>query len=127
MPGLKARAKTLVDLAAAGRLYAEERPVTLDPKAAALLTPAALALIQIWTDRVEDIEPFAPEQLEQAARDLATEHGVRLGDVAQPIRAALTGGAVSPPIFEVASILGKVEVLARLGDVQSALPDKSPD
>jgi glutamyl-tRNA synthetase len=127
MPGLKARAKTLVDLAAAGRLYAEERPVTLDAKAAALLTPAALALIQSWTDRVEDIEPFAPEQLEQAARDLATERGVKLGDVAQPIRAALTGGAVSPPIFEVASILGKVEVLARLGDVQSALPDKSPD
>jgi glutamyl-tRNA synthetase len=116
MPGLKSRAKTLVELATAARLYAEARPVSLDGKAAALLTPEALDLLQRWADRVAAQESFAPELLEQATRELAEEAGVKLGAVAQPLRAALTGSTISPPIFEVAAIFGKDETFARIRD-----------
>ncbi len=116
MPGLKARAKTLVELAAAARLYAEERPVVPDAKAAALLTPAALALLERWAERIADTPEFTAPVLEETARQLAHEAALKLGEVAQPLRAALTGTTISPPIFEVASILGRGEVLARLKD-----------
>jgi glutamyl-tRNA synthetase len=119
MDGLKARAKTLNDLAAASRLYAEERPVTPDAKAAAILTPPAVALLGVWLERVKSGQDFAAATLEQAARALAEERGVKLGELAQPLRAALTGSTISPPIFEVASIFGRDEVIARLEDLHS--------
>jgi glutamyl-tRNA synthetase len=114
MPGLKARAKTLVELAAAARLYAEDRPVTLQPKAAAILTGEARSLLSRWKSMAAAGSSFAAQDLEAAARNLAQDAGVKLGDVAQPLRAALTGSTISPPIFEVASIFGRDEVLARL-------------
>ena len=120
MGGLKARAKTLNDLAAAAKLYAEERPLTPDAKAAAILTPAALELLRAWLERVKSGPDFAAATLEHAARMLAEERGVKLGEMAQPLRAALTGSTISPPIFEVASIFGRDEVIARLEDVHSA-------
>ena len=122
MTGLKARAKTLVELAEAARFYIEERPVVLQPKAAQLMTPAALALLGKWAERIRSLEPSAPEPLEAAARALAEEAGVKLGEIAQPLRAALTGSTVSPPIFEVAAIFGRDEVLARIADRQAAGP-----
>jgi glutamyl-tRNA synthetase len=120
MGGLKARAKTLIELADAARLYAEERPVKLDVKAAAILTPAAVGLLDLWLERVLAASDFTAASLEQAARVLAEERGVKLGELAQPLRAALTGGTISPPVFEVASIFGKDEVIARLKDLHSA-------
>ncbi len=119
MPGLKARAKTLVELANAARVYVEERPVTIDPKAATLLTDAAKTLIERWAASVEH-DAFSPVSLESAARILAQESGVKLAGIAQPLRVALTGTTVSPPIFEVASILGRDEVLARIKDQKQA-------
>jgi glutamyl-tRNA synthetase len=120
MGGLKARAKTLNDLAAASRLYAEERPVTPDAKAAAILTPAAVELLTLWLERAIATPDFGAAALEQAARALAEERGVKLGELAQPLRAALTGGTISPPVFEVASIFGRDEVIARVKDLHSA-------
>ncbi len=117
MGGLKARAKTLNDLAASARLYAEERPVTPNAKAAGLLTTASVALLDRWLASAED---FSAAGLEQAARALTEEAGVKLGELAQPLRAALTGSTVSPPIFEVASIFGRDEVIARLKDLHIA-------
>jgi glutamyl-tRNA synthetase len=119
MAGLKARAKTLNELAVSARLYAEERPVKPDAKAAGLLTPAALELLGAWAGRALGGD-FAAATLEQAARTLAEERGIKLGELAQPLRAALTGSTVSPPIFEVAAILGKDEVAARLKDLNAA-------
>jgi glutamyl-tRNA synthetase len=119
MAGLKPRAKTLNDLAASARLYAQERPVEPDAKAAALLTPPARALLKRWLDAVIDTD-FSASTLEQAARSLSEETGVKLGELAQPLRAALTGSTVSPPIFEVASIFGRDEVIARLNNLHSA-------
>lgn len=120
MGGLKARAKTLNELAAAARLYAEERPVKPDAKAEALLTNTAQDLLVRWLEKVETAGDFTAGALEQAARALAEEAGVKLGELAQPLRAALTGSTVSPPIFEVASIFGRDEVIARLKDLHSA-------
>jgi glutamyl-tRNA synthetase len=113
MGGLKPRAKTLNDLAASARLYAQERPIEPDAKAAALLTQAARDLLSAWLVRVHASD-FSPAALEQAARTLAEERGIKLGEVAQPLRAALTGSTISPPVFEVASIFGRDEVIARV-------------
>ena len=120
MAGLRARAKTVNELAVAARLYAEERPVTPDAKAAAILTPAALELLGAWVGAVSATPDFTPATLEQAARMLAEARGVKLGELAQPLRAALTGTTISPPIFEVASIFGRDEVIARLNDLHPA-------
>jgi len=119
MGGLKPRAKTLNDLAASAKLYAQERPIEPDAKAAALLTPAALELLGAWADRAETGD-FSAAALEQAARTLAEERGVKLGELAQPLRAALTGSTISPPIFEVASIFGRNEVIARVKELLPA-------
>ena len=119
MPGLKARAKTLVDLTASAAFYARERPVALEPKAGAVLTPGARALLGRFVEKIADTEPFDAASLEAAARSLTEEMGVKLGDLAQPLRAALTGGTVSPPIFEVAAIFGRAETLGRLGDIDT--------
>jgi glutamyl-tRNA synthetase len=116
MVGLKARARTLNELAAAARLYAEERPVKPDAKAAAILTPEAVGLLEDWLVRLENAPNFSPTILEQSARTFAEERGIKLGELAQPLRAALTGSTISPPVFEVASIFGKDEVIARLKD-----------
>jgi glutamyl-tRNA synthetase len=118
MLGLKMRAKTLLELAAAAALYASERPIAIEPKAEAILTPAALTLLSDWKGRAASLEEFTAGNLESAARELAEEKAIRLGEIAQPLRAALTGGTISPPIFEVAAILGRDEVLARLEDRQ---------
>jgi glutamyl-tRNA synthetase len=123
MAGLKARAKTLVELAASARLYAEERPVAIDDKAAALLKPASLALLDGWMEKVAASGGFSADALEAAARALASEAGIKLGEVAQPLRAALTGSTVSPPIFEVAAILGRDEVAARLREAHDRYAD----
>jgi glutamyl-tRNA synthetase len=120
MGGLKARAKTLNDLATAAQLYAEERPITPDAKAASILTAAAIDLLDAWLAEVTAAPDFTAATLEQAARALAETRGVKLGELAQPLRAALTGSTISPPIFEVASIFGKDEVIARLKDRHAA-------
>jgi glutamyl-tRNA synthetase len=121
MSGLKPRAKTLIELAAAAKIYALARPVEPDPKAAALLTPEALALLAAWMERVQDAERFTAEDLEKAARELAEGAGVKLGAIAQPLRAALTGTTISPPIFEVAAIFGRAEVLDRIRDRETGM------
>lgn len=126
MAGLKARAKTLVELAEAARLYVETRPLELQPKAAELMTPQALELLAKWADRVRAVEPFAAEPLEAAARALAEEAGTKLGQIAQPLRAVLTGSTISPPIFEVAAIFGRDEVLARIADGGAPGPFAKP-
>jgi glutamyl-tRNA synthetase len=116
MPGLKERARTLRDLVeSAAYLYAE-RPIALDDKAAKLLDAEARELIAELAPRLESVDPWEAEPLERAVRTFAEERGAKLGKVAQPLRAALTGRAVSPPVFDVMAVLGREEALARLRD-----------
>lgn len=119
LPGLKARARTLVDLAQSAAFYVRKRPVLPDEKAAKLLTSDTRALLDRVAAVFATLDWRAPA-LEAATRGLAEEAGVKLGDLAQPLRAAVTGSTVSPPIFEVLEVLGRDESLLRIGDAASA-------
>ena len=77
----------------------------------------SLELLNLWLERVAAVGDFSATALEQAARSVAEERGIKLGELAQPLRAALTGGTISPPIFEVASIFGSDEVIARVKEL----------
>jgi glutamyl-tRNA synthetase len=116
MPGLKERAKTLIELIEGARYIFAQRPIAIEDKAAALLTPDARQLLVGLRGRLSDVDPWTPESTEQAVRTFAEGQGVKLGAVAQPLRAALTGRTTSPGIFDVLHVLGKQETLGRLSD-----------
>ena len=116
MPYLKERAKTLIDLIDGAYFIFADRPLQIDPKAAALLTPENRELIGRLRDVLEAVENWTTETTEAAVRSFADHNGLKLGAVAQPLRAALTGRTTSPGIFDVLAVLGRQETLARLGD-----------
>jgi glutamyl-tRNA synthetase len=116
MDSLKLRATTLIELASAALIYVRSRPLPLDAKAAALLTVDARRILSANVAMLERVDEWRAPVLEQADREFVAEHGLKLGQVAQPKRAALTGSATSPPIYEVMEILGRNETLARLRD-----------
>jgi glutamyl-tRNA synthetase len=120
MPELKERAKTLVDLVDAASFLWASRPLALDDKAATLLTPEARALVAEILPDLEAVEPWTAEAAEQAVRGYAERKSAKLGSVAQPLRAALTGKTTSPGIFNVLAVLGREESLARLHDQAAA-------
>ena len=122
MAGLKERAKTLVELVDGARFIVASRPLALDEKAKGLLTAEARQLLGSSRMTWRAIEPWGAEATEQAVRAFAERKGVKLGNVAQPLRAALTGRTTSPPIFDVLAVLGKVESLGRLQDQISSVP-----
>ena len=116
LPGLKARAKTLNELLdGAGFLFAQ-RPLTLDAKAANLLSKEAKARLGALAPGLSALPEWSASATENVVRDAALELGVKLGDLAQPLRAALTGRTTSPGIFDVLEILGRDESLARIAD-----------
>jgi glutamyl-tRNA synthetase len=116
MPGLKERAKTLVELFEASRFVWANRPIELDDKAKALLTPEAKALISPLIQEFAANGDWSAASIEAGVRSFADRLGLKLGAVAQPLRAALTGRTTSPPIFDVLAVLGREESLARLRD-----------
>jgi glutamyl-tRNA synthetase len=116
MPGLKERAKTLVELIESARYLYADRPLPLDEKAAAMMTPEARSLLGHLSRDFALLDPWDAPAAEAAVRAYAERAGVKLGAVAQPLRAALTGRTTSPGIFEVLAVLGKTESLARIGD-----------
>jgi glutamyl-tRNA synthetase len=116
MPSLKERAKTLVDLIDGAHFLLADRPLSLDEKASALLTPEAKALLHDIGAELAAVEPWTAAATEHAVRAFAEGKGAKLGAVAQPLRAALTGRVTSPGIFEVLIVLGKEESLARIAD-----------
>ncbi len=116
MPSLKERAKTLLDVIDGARFLLSGRPIRLDDKADALLTPDAKALLGAVAAELDAVDPWTAETTERAVRSFAERKGAKLGAVAQPLRAALTGRTTSPGIFEVLAVLGKAESLARVAD-----------
>jgi glutamyl-tRNA synthetase len=118
MPGLKERAKTLIELIDNAYYLYAARPLALDDKAKALLTPAAIETLARIGAELESIRrDWAAVHLEAAVRGFAERQGMKLGQVAQPLRAALTGRATSPGLFDVMVVLGPDECLARIKDV----------
>jgi glutamyl-tRNA synthetase len=116
MPGLKERAKTFVELLDSARFIFADRPIPVDDKAATLLTPEARSMLGEVAAEFEGIEGWSAAATELAVRAFADRKAVKLGTVAQPLRAALTGRVTSPPIFDVLATLGKPESLARIRD-----------
>jgi len=120
MPHLKERAKTLIELIDASYFIFAERPLEMEAKAAAVLTPETRGLIGQLRAVLEQVSPWSGETTEAAMRAFADTHGLKLGAVAQPLRVALTGRTTSPGIFDVLSVLGREECLARLADQATA-------
>jgi glutamyl-tRNA synthetase len=120
MPHLKERAKTLIELIDASYFIFADRPLEMEPKAQAVLTPETRALIGRLRAALEQVAPWSGESTEAAMRTFAETHDLKLGQVAQPLRVALTGRTTSPGIFDVLSVLGREECLARLGDQAAA-------
>lgn len=116
MTGLKERAKTLVELLDHSRFLWADRPLPMEDRAAALLTPEARALLSGLVPMFEALTDWSAEATENAVRAFADSARVKLGSVAQPLRAALTGRTTSPGIFEVLTVLGKVESISRIRD-----------
>jgi len=116
IPALKERAKTLVDLIDAASFIWADRPLKLDEKAAALLTTDARSLLGQLSRELSAVDPWSAEATERDVRSFAERQGLKLGAVAQPLRAAVTGRTTSPGIFEVLEVLGRAESLARIAD-----------
>ena len=116
MPGLKERAKTIVELIDSAKFIFAERPLAMEPKAAAVLTPETRQLIGKLHAALEGVKSWTAESTEAAMRDFAEQNGLKLGGVAQPLRVALTGRTTSPGIFDVLAVLGRDTCLARLQD-----------
>jgi len=116
MPGLKERAKTLVELFEASRFVWAARPLDIDEKAKALLTAEAKDTIAATLPELTGLTDWNAAAIETVVRGFAERAGLKLGAVAQPLRAALTGRTTSPPIFDVLTVLGQEESLARLRD-----------
>jgi glutamyl-tRNA synthetase len=116
MPGLKERAKTLIELFEASRFLWTDRPIEINAAAKVLLTPEAKALVAGLVPQLETLAEWTAPAVEAVVRAFAETAAVKLGAVAQPLRAALTGKTTSPPIFDVLAVLGRNESLARLRD-----------
>ena len=116
MPELKARAHTVLQLAEGARFLFEERPLQLDEAASALLTPDSRTLLAAAHEALSGVDDWTHDNTDQAIRSVADAEGVKLGKLAQPLRAALTGRTTSPGIFDVLVLLGKGESLSRIAD-----------
>ena len=116
MPQLKERAKTLIELIDSSYFIFADRPLAMEPKAAALLTPETRALIGQLHGALAEVINWSAATTEAAMRAFAEANGLKLGAIAQPLRVALTGKTTSPGIFDVLAVLGRDECLARLQD-----------
>jgi glutamyl-tRNA synthetase len=116
MPGLKERAKTLIELLDGAKFLFAERPLALDAKAVSILEAGGRAHLAGLLPRFAAAEEWTAASLEAIVRDYVGEKKIKLGDAAQPLRAALTGRATSPGIFDVLEVLGREESLGRMRD-----------
>lgn len=116
MPGLKQRAKTIMELAESAAFYITPLPLPMDEKAQKLLDESGLQAIKLMENALSELEndQWTEESLENLAREIAEKNDLKLGKIAQPMRAALTGSTVSPSIFEIMTVLGPESSLKRL-------------
>jgi glutamyl-tRNA synthetase len=122
---LKERAKTFVEMVEMGAFYFAE-PAGYEREAATkFFTADAVPRFKLLIKRLETQEPFESAALETLYRGLAAELGLMLVDLAQLTRIALTGRTASPPIFQVAALLGRERTLARLKTCQAVIEGKA--
>jgi len=116
MSGLKERAKTLVELLENAKFLIERRPLALDAKAAKILDDKGRQTLADLLPALTACTDWQAPALESVVRDFAESTDRKLGAVAQPLRAALTGRGTSPGIFDVLAVLGREESLGRIAD-----------
>ena len=116
LPSLKQRAKDLVEMAESAKFLFRQRPLKLDNKAAKLINRDSQAIISKLIDELESLATWEIEALEAQIRSFSNNHSLKMGKIAQPLRAMLTGSTISPGIFDVLFSLGQEETLARLRD-----------
>jgi glutamyl-tRNA synthetase len=117
MNGLKERAKSVISLADSAQFLIASRPLAMDGKAQKLLSDDAVMVLQRLADRLDNLPEWKKELIENAVRESAEAEELKLGKIAQPLRAALTGTTVSPGIFDVLEVLGREESLGRMRDI----------
>ena len=118
MPGLKERAKSVVELANSSAFLALASPIPIDDKARAMLTDDAKAMLREFLPALAACD-FTIPAVDAVLRGFAEATGRKLGQVAQPLRAALTGSTASPGIDATLAALGKDESLARISAAMS--------
>jgi len=116
MPSLKPRAASLIELADGAQFLFRSRPLEIAPEAAPLLAGNAPQLLAALHTALDALDRWDTESTESAVRQVAEDAGVKLGQVAQPLRVALTGRKTSPGIFDVLVLLGRDESLGRIAD-----------
>jgi glutamyl-tRNA synthetase len=116
MPGLQLRAKTLVELADSALYLIAKRPLSIDDKASVLLNEEGVEMLRAVLPRFKAAADWTADGLDAIVRQLADEKSLKLGKIAQPIRAALTGRSTSPGVFDVLEVLGRDESLGRIED-----------
>lgn len=121
MTGLKERAKTISELSENAIFYALQRPIPKTEKAQQQLGADGAALLRDLRPVLNATETWRDEALMAAAKGFGEAGGLKLGAVAQPVRAALTGSTVSPSVFEIMDVLGREETLGRLDDALAGL------
>jgi glutamyl-tRNA synthetase len=117
MKGLKQRAKTVVELAANATIYTAQRPIALNDKACAALNEDGKAVLRALLPDYTALADWSEAATQDVAKRYAETHAVKLGNVAQPLRIALSGSTISPGVFDMMEVLGKEESLARISDV----------
>ena len=116
LPELQPRAKTVLELIDLAQFIYATRPLKIEASAAEQLTGDARSYIGEFAEILSGLGDWSVPAIDASARAFAEGKGLKLGKVAQPLRAALTGRTISPGIFEVMVLIGKVETLARLSD-----------
>jgi glutamyl-tRNA synthetase len=112
---VKERAKTFPELLEKAHFVLASRPLEMEPKAAAALDPVSRGILRELTPQLQNAS-WTREELEAAVSAVAQSHGLGMGKIAAPLRAALSGRAVTPSVFDMMLVLGRSETLARLGD-----------
>lgn len=120
LPELQPRAKTVLELIDLAQFIYAVRPLHIEPSAAEVLNDDARSMIADFVEILRGLNDWSVAAIDAAARAYAESKGLKLGKLAQPLRAALTGRTVSPGIFEVMILIGKDETMARLGDQHKA-------
>ena len=117
MAGLKERAKTLVELKNGAAFLFAARPLTMDDKAKQVMADGGKAALAELIPVLTACADWNAPSLEAAVKAYAEAQALKLGKLAQPLRACLTGSSTSPPIFDVLAVLGREESMARISDM----------
>jgi glutamyl-tRNA synthetase len=117
MAGLKERAKTLVELKNGAAYLFVTRPLAMDDKAKQIMADGGKAALQDLIPVLKSCADWKAPAIEAAVKAFAETTGVKLGKLAQPLRASLTGTSTSPPIFDVLEVLGRDEAMNRINDL----------